>query len=102
MLPTGGVAGVSSFASKVFGNFALAATADVFVSTSLSEGIPMVLNKEKLSLGEWGSDVAVGIALSLVLAKGFDGFTTKMNKGLKNTGFKITERFSGSYRKINC
>ena len=41
---TGGVAGVSVFASKVFGNFALAATADVFVSTSLSEGIPMILS----------------------------------------------------------
>lgn len=97
MLPTGGVAGVSVFASKVFGNFALAATADVFVSTSLSEGTPMIFSKEKLSLGEWGSNVAVGTALSLVLAKGFDGFTTKFNKGLKNTGFKITERFAGSH-----
>ena len=47
MLPTGGVAGVSVFASKVFGNFALAATADVFVSTSLSEGTPMIFSKEK-------------------------------------------------------
>lgn len=53
MLPTGGVAGVSVFASKVFGNFALAATADVFVSTSLSEGTPMIFSKEKLSLGQW-------------------------------------------------
>lgn len=97
MLPTGGVAGVSAFASKVFGNFALAATADVFVSTSLSEGTPMIFSKEKLSLGQWGSNVAVGTALSLVLAKGFDGFTTKFNKGLKNTGFKITERFAGSH-----
>lgn len=97
MLPTGGVAGVSVFASKVFGNFALAATADVFVSTSLSEGTPMIFSKEKLSLGQWGSNVAVGTALSLVLAKGFDGFTTKFNKGLKNTGFKITERFAGSH-----
>ncbi len=35
--------------------------------------------------------------MSLVLAKGFDGFTTKFNKGLKNTGFKITERFAGSH-----
>ena len=82
MLPTGGVTVVSVFASKVFGNFALAATADVFVSTSLSEGIPMILSKERLSLA---------------LAKGFDGFTTKFNKGLKNTGFKITERFAGSH-----
>ena len=97
MLPTGGVAGVSVFASKVFENFALAATADVFVSTSLSEGTPMIFSKEKLSLGQWGSNVAVGTALSLVLAKGFDGFTTKFNKGLKNTGFKITERFAGSH-----
>lgn len=97
MLPTGGVAGVSVFASKVFGNFALAATADVFVSTSLSEGTPMIFSKEKLSLGQWGSNVAVGTALSLVLAKGFDGFTTKFNKELKNTGFKITERFAGSH-----
>lgn len=97
MLPTGGVAGVSVFSSKVFGNFALAATADVFVSTSLSEGTPMIFSKEKLSLGQWGSNVAVGTALSLVLAKGFDGFTTKFNKGLKNTGFKITERFAGSH-----
>ena len=97
MLPTGGVAGVSVFASKVFGNFALAATADVFVSTALSEGTPMIFSKEKLSLGQWGSNVAVGTALSLVLAKGFDGFTTKFNKGLKNTGFKITERFAGSH-----
>ena len=97
MLPTGGVAGVSVFASKVFGNFALAATADVFVSTSLSEGTTMIFSKEKLSLGQWGSNVAVGTALSLVLAKGFDGFTTKFNKGLKNTGFKITERFAGSH-----
>lgn len=97
MLPTGGVTVVSVFASKVFGNFALAATADVFVSTSLSEGIPMILSKERLSLGEWGSDVAVGTAVSLALAKGFDGFTTKFNKGLKNTGFKITERFAGSH-----
>lgn len=97
MLPTGGVAGVSVFASKVFGNFALAATADVFVSTSLSEGTPRIFSKEKLSLGQWGSNVAVGTALSLVLAKGFDGFTTKFNKGLKNTGFKITERFAGSH-----
>ncbi|MFQ6930783.1 MAG: hypothetical protein ACLRR3_06890 [Eubacterium sp.] len=97
MLPTGGVAGVSVFASKVFGNFALASTADVFVSTSLSEGILMILSKERLSLGEWGSDVAVGTAVSLALAKGFDGFTTKFNKGLKNTGFKITERFAGSH-----
>lgn len=97
MLPTGGVAGVSVFASKVFGNFALAATADVFVSTSLSEGTPMIFSKEKLSLGQWESNVAVGTALSLVLAKGFDGFTTKFNKGLKNTGFKITERFAGSH-----
>lgn len=97
MLPTGGVAGVSVFASKVFGNFALAATADVFVSTSLSEGTSMIFSKEKLSLGQWGSNVAVGTALSLVLAKGFDGFTTKFNKGLKNTGFKITERFAGSH-----
>ena len=71
MLPTGGVAGVSVFASKVFGNFALAATADVFVSTSLSEGTPMIFSKEKLSLGQLGSNVAVGTALSLVLAKGF-------------------------------
>ena len=47
MLPTGGVAGVSVFASKVFENFALAATADVFVSTSLSEGTPMIFSKEK-------------------------------------------------------
>ena len=65
----------------MFGNFALAATADVFVSTSLSEGIPMILSKERLSLGEWGSDVAVGTAVSLALAKGFDGFTTKLTRG---------------------
>ena len=97
MLPTGGVAGVSAFASKVFGKFALAAIADIFVSTSLSEGIPMVLSREKLSLGQWGSDVAVGTVLSLALAKGFGGFTTKFNKGLKNTGFKITERFAGTH-----
>ena len=54
MLPTGGVAGVSVFASKVFGNFALAATADVFVSTSLSEGTPMPsLKKDHLKCNSY-------------------------------------------------
>ena len=64
MLPTGGVAGVSVFASKVFENFALAATADVFVSTSLSEGTPMIFSKEKLSLGQCRSRNGIVISLS--------------------------------------
>lgn len=35
--------------------------------------------------------------MSLALAKGFDGITTKFNKKLKETGFKITERFAGNH-----